>query len=316
MLRTAAAGGLTAGSRGHEFQPRISLRFAPRLVALAVVIASASSLTLPASAVEPAYSFRNPFHPEQCERAIRFADRLLEREPANRRGRLIRAEGYLCKGLNDDPVALDQAIFLLSQSVAEQPDNFFARLELADAEYKRFPLSGRAEAALEQLGDLLHSDRLGAARHELESHVTEKRAAAERRVARTLPLLQRYGAHYQADTLPPPAMAELVSLLVLTGTDGVARAAQLLDAFLARHPDATLATLYRGEILLARGAVFDARSLYREAANQLCRANAPQQRHDCSLARRRITELERFGSEGGGPDAMPAGGRSRKEESR
>ncbi len=284
----------TARPEAQVIRSRTLRGAAARSVAFVCAVASLCSFHLPALAAEPAYSFRNPFHPEQCDRAVVFADRLLARDPASKRGRLIRAEGLLCKGLDDDPWALDEAFALLRLLAADEPHNFFVRLELADAERKRFPLSDEAESSLRQTEALLRSAEVGAARRELEAHVSENQAAMERRAARILPLVDERWTQYTAGTLTAAGMAQLVSLLVLLGPGGVDDAERSLDGFLATYPDAALATVYRGEVLWARGALRESEAVYRNAERLLCGSGQVKLSHDCLLARGRLQHLGRL----------------------
>ncbi|MFI5364029.1 MAG: hypothetical protein ACHQ4J_00245 [Candidatus Binatia bacterium] len=203
---------------------------------------------------------------------------------------MILAEGWLCKGLDDNPAALDLAIDLLRQRVAEEPSNFFARLELADAIRKRYPLSGEAQSALRQAGGTLASADVGAAREELAQYVHENSAAIEQQRLHTLPLVESRLAELKAGTLSPADMAGLVILLADTGPDGVGYAQRSLETYLAVRPDDMLATLYQAEILRARGKVQRCPPLYSKAVALLCHDDTPPS-SACALARWRLEQL-------------------------
>ncbi len=240
-----------------------------------------------ANAIEPAYSFRNPFDPEQCDRAIRFAERRLEQEPTDPWARQLRAEGLLCRGLDDDPWALDEAIALLREIVADKPDNFFAQLALADALRKRFPASGEAQAALRRARELLAAVDDGPARAELAEYLTENAAAITAHRSRVLALVrEREGAFAAAS---PQDVAALVRALPQTGPAGIERAEQHLEVYLMEHDDAALRTLYRAELMRGRAPPARCRMLYADAVSALCAAPPSD---DCALAQRRLAQLD------------------------
>lgn len=57
----------------------------------------------------------------------------MQRTPNEGRARLIRAEALLCRGLEDDREALDEAIDGFTDVVGREPENFFARLYLGES---------------------------------------------------------------------------------------------------------------------------------------------------------------------------------------
>ncbi len=211
---------------------------APRLCAVAhkrtagarraaeiVTVLALVSLTRTASATEAAFSYRNPFHPEQCERAIRFAEQQLVQNPSSAKARMVLAEGLLCRGLDDDPDSLDESIALLREIVREDPSDFFAQLDLSDALRRRFPLSAAAERTATRARILLDHADLGAAADDLRQYIEENVAAVVAGRADAQPLLQRSAATGVADTLSPSAMRQFLGVLALTGPDGLAGAA-------------------------------------------------------------------------------------------
>ncbi len=238
---------------------------------------------------EPAYSFRNPFHPYQCEEALAFGRRQLQRDPSNARARLIVAEGYLCLGLEGDPWALDTSIDLLQQIIAERPDNWFARVELADAIRKRFPLSEAALTALKELRTALPTapivDRERAA---LTEYFDENAAALEENRARLLPLVREL-----ADTaLSSARAAERAGILVQCGDDGARAALQQIEAVLLHEADNGLLAFYRAEAQVGRVSPTRAHELFRAAAHELCEATP--ENADCWRPRLRLQQLARF----------------------
>jgi hypothetical protein len=242
-----------------------------------------------------AYSFRSPFNPEECGRAIAAAHVELARRPSDSAARQLLGEGQLCEGLQDDPGALDAAIQTLDAVAAAAPSDFFAQLDLADALRKRFPLSNETEAAMRKVRALAHTADLGAARGEILHYVRDNLAAVEEERARTLPVLEGWeavGSDAQG-ALSSRLLVELVGVLALTGPDGLARAGRMLEAYLHRHPGDGIATLYRAEVLRGRIDVSATRSLYQEAIKQLCPGEAARSdsRAACLLARWRIRQL-------------------------
>jgi hypothetical protein len=130
-----------------------------------------------APVIGQAYRFQSPFHPSQCDEAIESAERSLAEDPRDSAARLILAEGFLCRGLEGDAAAVNRAISLLTQLVADNPENFFAQLELADALRKRDATSEEAERALRRAGALLARADVGAARGVLQTYIQENLTA-------------------------------------------------------------------------------------------------------------------------------------------
>ncbi len=148
----------------------------PSLAGTVVVALLLSALP---AAADPAYRYRSPFHPDQCDKAIASATDDLESDPDNRRARLILAEGHLCRGLTGAPAALDTAIDLLQQITSVEPSNFFAQLDLADAIRRRSPFAVAAAPALQRARTLLAFTEVGAARRDLERYIDDNLAAVE-----------------------------------------------------------------------------------------------------------------------------------------
>jgi hypothetical protein len=154
--------------------------------ATASLVAAFASVFAATAMAQPAFSYRNPFHPEQCERAITYAGRrvAVATGGARSRARLILAEGLLCRGLEGDGAALDQAIERFSEIVAREPENFFAQLGLADGLRRRSPHGDATLAAQRRVRQLLAQSDVGAAREELAAYVEENLAAIEQARAR------------------------------------------------------------------------------------------------------------------------------------
>jgi tetratricopeptide (TPR) repeat protein len=248
-----------------------------------------ASVVSPTSGLEPAYSFRSPFDPQQCERAIRAGKRALEQDEASSRAQALLADGLLCRGLEDDPGALDAAAEMFRRIVAEEPSNFFAGLELADALRKRFPLSDEAESALRRAQRILPNADVGAAREDLTDYIEENLAAMAQQKASILPILRGRAEALASGSLSATELADSVILLSETGPGGIDRAQRGLDVYLARHPGDALGTLYRAEILRLAGQGAGSLPLYTEAEKHLCvPGTVPSS--ECSLARWRLTQ--------------------------
>jgi tetratricopeptide (TPR) repeat protein len=216
---------------------------------------------------------------------------------------MLVAEGLLCEGLEDNPAALDAAARMLRRLVADEPLNFFAALDLADALRKRFPLSDEAQAALRRARQLLANADVGAARRDLTDYIDENLAAIAQQRATLLPLLRGKANALESGRLSASDMADSVILLSETGRDGIEQAERDVDVYLALHPGDTLGTLYRAEILRLEGQDAQSLPLYAEAARGLCVAGAVPSSY-CSLARWRLKQHRNDGVDVG-PD-MPA----------
>lgn len=217
------------------------------------------------------------------------AHRRLERDPSDPSAKLLLGEAHLCAGLDDDPWALDRAIEILHEVVRADSDDFFARLELADAVRKRYPFSDKAETLLLDCRELLGRAQVGAARSELARYIEQNLAAVRRALSRL---------HSRADSLrsaaslaeSPSEVGNLAVELSLTGHDGAARARELLVRYLSRRSDDALSTYYRAEVLrgdAARSTVF---ALYRGAESNLCSRKPPVK--ECDLARWRLKQMQ------------------------
>ncbi len=257
--------------------------------AVAVTLLFASRL----SAAEPvAYSFQNPLHPRQCDRAIHFSERRLANDQASIKWRMVLAEGFLCKGLEDDPWALEAAISLFREIVAEQPSNVFARLELADALRKQFPLSDEAEQAVRGAGELLEKADVGAARESLVGYVDQNAAALAAQRARAIPSIENGEEEFANGAEWSEGMSTRVSILTQMGPDGLARAERDLSKYLAVRGRDALAMFYQAEVL--RGRILPARSqaLYAAIEPRLCHpAAGPLEPAECSVARLRLKQM-------------------------
>ena len=272
-----------------DHRPRIG--FLLEIGAAAVVLISTDPLLHAAEPLSAAsYSYATPFHPTQCRAAIGAGCKALERNPSDRRARLILAEGFLCAGLQDDAWALDAAISRLERIIADEPANFFARLDLADAVRMRYPLSDAAHDTLAMADDLLDDADIGAAGPDLRRYVRQNIRGLE--AARSVA-----SGSLTAAGEPSPIGAQPLSLaalarstqLALTGPSAATQVQSVLDAHLRRTPNDPLAFLLSAELQLGRAPRETVRDLYQKAKAMLCiDVRYPTQ---CDLATRRIKQL-------------------------
>lgn len=120
--------------------------------------------------------FRYPFHPDECVAAILEARRQLGMNPGSLRWQRVLAQGFLCMGLKDDPVALDRAAAIFRAVLATAPEDIQAQVGLADALRKRAPLSPEALAELDRARQLIE-DSAGPVPPQLGRYVGENLVA-------------------------------------------------------------------------------------------------------------------------------------------
>jgi hypothetical protein len=281
---------VAAGFKPAECATRGTRRRGARVAAAGALVLSRLAT---AAWGDPAYSFRNPFHPEQCERAARFAESRLERRPEDQRARHVLAEALLCCGLRDDVWSLDATITLLEGIAAERPDDFFVQLQLFDALRKRFPLANETEEALLRVRRLLAHSALGSARPALAQYAAENAEALAHHKAWAMPRLAALEAAAHAGTCTGQDLFDHASLLALTGPQGLRRAAQLIDACTQTHGENGLAALARAEVTAGSASRTRAAELYADVEQRLCGAEATAaERGQCPLARYRLARLE------------------------
>ena len=297
-------------SHGRSWASRLRRRRAARR-------AAAAWSTLVLAFVEPAWAqhgedFRSPFNPAQCQRAVAFGQHLIQRDPSSARARLILAEGHLCRGLDDNPWALDEAISRLHEISVSDPTNFNVQLELAEALRKRFPLSEDTEQALLRARDLLRSADVGAARPALAQYLAQTTTAVADRRARTVSNVAVAQAEFNLSSVAASDLSLLVSLLAQTGPLGLQRAEEILAAYLARYPDDARAQFDRAEVQRGRVSPAVLRAHYAATAVRLCDASAgASTTAECSVARLRLTQIEKVLNDEAGLDERSA---ERREE--
>jgi len=241
-------------------------------------------------------SYHNPFHPQQCGLAVRYAEKRLVVEPQAARARLVLAEGLLCRGLAGDVCSLDDAIVLLTEIAVKQPADFWARLDLAEAVRARFPASEESLSALKAAADALEQSDLGEASGTLARHIENSRAVVVAYRAWVLDRVAPKRSSALSGGLPAEEMYEFVTLAALLGAKGHAEA--LFALRIHGGADTPLARMATAELGRGLIAVDDAIALYSRAAAGLCGdgrlgiANS-----QCQLARTRLDTLRRIRSD-------------------
>jgi hypothetical protein len=237
-----------------------------------------------------AYSYATPFHPTQSHAAIEAGCKALNRDPSSQRARMILAEGFLCVGLQDDMWALDAAISLLGRIVAEEPSNLFARLDLADALRRRYPLSDAAHDALVMVDGRLDDADVGAARDQLRQYVRQNIGGIEAAwsVVTDWPTASGEPIAIGAQPLSLGALAKATQL-ALTGPSAAAEVRAALEAHLRRLPNDPLASLLNAELSLGRAPRETVYGLYQKAKEELC--GDARYATQCDLATRRVGQL-------------------------
>lgn len=264
-----------------------------RALALTGSIVVVSTLTTHASTEmsTPVFSFNNPFHPQQCGKAIQFARLRLRQAPTAIDAQMLLAEGLLCSGLADDPTALDGAIRILKRIVRRAPTNFFAQLGLADALRKRFPLSDDALLSLARAQELSRQSDLGEGRQELMNYIRENRAAIDAYRSQHLPSLLRA-------RMPSPIawsdedLGRIPSLMAQRGPQGQMAAVRALKAYSTRHPNDVRTHFYRTEVLRGRAADLVSTRHYKALYQALCsNPEVDSKTPECSVIRLRLSQL-------------------------
>lgn len=239
-----------------------------------------------------AFGFPNPFHPEQCAIALARADRLRRTHPSDARAALIRAEGLLCAGVQDDPEALDRAIVDLEDAARREPGNFFAHLYLAEAVRKRYSFSDEALQAFVNAGAALTRAAVGAARPELQAYIDQSIEGVRQGRQQFSRRSREHEAALAAGQASSFQIGSWLTLLAQTGPAGLRRAVATLEAHVAAHSDETLNTLYRAELARGRLPSGTLHALYRAAEATLCTTGSDVPRQQaCALARRRLRQL-------------------------
>ncbi len=203
---------------------------------------------------------------------------------------MIRAEGLLCKGLDDDPWALDAAIAALREIVASEPENFFAQLESADALRARFRCSDDAAEALATAAAFLNRAPLGDATADLAAYVASNAAALQREQRRAVMDMQRIAR------IEVPSASDvyvMVTLLKQLGPAAVALAEGVVAASIERDPSDEYMQLARAELTWGQATWDRAGELYRGLDQRCAREN--KSTAPCAIARDRVRQLARVG---------------------
>lgn len=266
----------------------------------------------PAAAV----SFQNPFHADQCDRAIAYAmSRLGGSQDA--RAEEILAEGLLCRGLAGDDWALLEAIERFEVIVRRRPAAIHAWVSLAEARRRH------ASASLEALEATI------AARHRLDTHTGDgasralirhlrenEMAMREQREA-LLGFLERMEPEAARGDLSPGDIQRVASAAGLLGGAGREAARRVL----ARHrataradsPMPAMIEVLETELDRGREPVGEITTRYERAARELCagRWEAGLEVQICETVQARASVLRRVAAERS--SATTVRGSSRKE---
>jgi hypothetical protein len=193
----------------------------------AAAFAAAVALS-PGSVALAAVGFENPFHPSQCDTALRWSAGRLDAEPDSLLARRTHAEALLCRGLTGGGAeALDQALAALGALRSENPGDPFTLLYLAEAQSRRFPLSREAISHFAAAAALLPAADVGAAREPLARHIRGRLESIAGNQAIQLPILASQLERHQRGLLEAADRSSLLSRLAQTGPAGLARARQL-----------------------------------------------------------------------------------------
>lgn len=232
-----------------------------------------SALMLLGSASSPSrgiIGYPNPFTPEQCELAIRHAERLRNQTPDDSVFQRMRAEGLLCLGLADDPEALDLAIDGFSQVIRREPLSFFPWLYYAEAVRQRYPLSDEAVNAFVSARQVLVQADVGSVRTDLFTYIDES-IEQIRRAKDHFSGLILTGETVTADTASGPSqIGDRLMLIARTGPAGLRHALAMLDSYVATHPNTILSTFYRAELSRGIAGSQAIAALYSAASSFLC----------------------------------------------
>lgn len=209
------------------------------------------------------------------------------------RARLLLAQGYLCRGLGDDPAALDAAIDQLGALVEADPTDANTQLDLAEAMRKRYPLSHEAESALERVQALLSHDSVGAAHDLLAAHVRDNLDAVRKARSRAAALLADVREHPGASGDASSDVRLRAHLTAQTGADGRAEAESLLEDHLLVHPNDGNAAFQLAELLRGRANAERLQRLYEAAMHYLCAENrGGSPTAECTVALRRLVTFD------------------------
>lgn len=190
----------------------------------AVWFLAGSFLPVPAVAI----SHLNPFHSDQCERAIRYATARLGGEQQLRAEEIL-AEGLLCRGLAGDDWALVEAIGRLTDIVRRRATAVYPAVYLAEAWRRHAPASERALEAARTAIALLQSGEDSMRNPTLVRHLENNAAAMRRQRAAVIEFLERMEPDTEARRLSPQDLQRVVAALTSIGSAGRERARMVLE---------------------------------------------------------------------------------------
>jgi hypothetical protein len=255
-------------------------------VSFAVVFLATLLAWLPCSnAQTPAVpSFRSPFHPDECTAAITEARRQLRMHPKGLRWQRVLADGFLCLGLKDDPVALDRAASLFRIVLARAPGDLRAQVGLADALRRCTPLSTAALIALQRAEEIVAS--VDASRDlDLRGYIAENLAALRQRRAQFLGT----GAKWKSkSTSAPLALRGRIEIDLERSPDAAAQ--RDIGLLLRTDGPASTALAWQAELLRRKGFYGTAMAQFRWIIRHPCAGRAPANT-DCDFAAAQLSKL-------------------------
>jgi hypothetical protein len=236
---------------------------------------------------QAAPAFRSPFHPDECVPAILEAQRQLGMNPGAGRWQRILAQGFLCMGLKDDPVALDRAAAIFRAVLAKAPEDIPAQVGLADALRRRAPLSPEALAELNRAQQLVEH-RAEPVPPRLGRYVAENLVALDRRRSE---FLNPGGAAGATARIGVELSARgHIEIDLERGPRGFPTARLRVAVLLREEGARPRALVWLAELRRQQGRYRDARTLLRWVRAQPCRA-APPGDVDCNFAREQDMKL-------------------------
>ncbi len=221
-----------------------------------------------------AISFRNPFDPAQCDRAIAYAVRRIGSDEDGRAKKVF-ADALLCRGLSGDDWALRDSIALLAPMVATSPTDVHVWVSLAEALRRQAPASEEAILATERARQVLEGEVRAEGTHRpIIDHLAANEVAMRKQRMALLEYLRATAAASVAGVLSPVDLYRVVSTARLLGDAGDSAARRILG----RHRDAAapgsavsaMIELLETESELGKAPVEIVLPRYEGAAAELC----------------------------------------------
>jgi len=235
-----------------------------------------------------AETFRSPFHPDECLAAIAEARRQFAMHGTTLRWQRVLGQGFLCMGLKDGPLALDQAAATFRAVLAKDPDDLTAQVGLADAVRRRTPLSPDALAQLRKAQRLLAAHPQTAGPRYLDSYLAENVHALEQRRSQSQneTTTQDGGQNREAQL----STRGQIETDLERGRGGYNSAHRHAIELLAAEGFRSSAVTWLAEVLYQRGHYAMAHAMFAWVLAKPCRLSPPNAL-DCNVAREREAKL-------------------------